>query len=43
MNAMALSAYILIWPVLSAGILVMLIVALIRDLREARRTGDEMV
>lgn len=43
MNAMALSVYILIWPVLSAGILVMLIVALIRDLREARRTGDEMV
>lgn len=43
MNALALSAYVLIWPILSAGILVMLIVALIRDMREARRTGEDMI
>lgn len=43
MNVWGLSAYILVWPVLSAGILVMLIVALIRDMREARRTGEEMI
>ncbi|WP_397473888.1 putative transporter small subunit [Pusillimonas sp.] len=43
MNIFALSAYILIWPVISAGILIMLVVALIRDLRAARRSGDEMV
>ena len=43
MNVFGLSVYILIWPVLSAGILIMLIVALIRDLRAARRSGDEMV
>lgn len=43
MSILGLSAYILIWPVISAGILVMLIVALIRDLRAARRSGDEMV
>jgi len=43
MSALALSAYILVWPIISAGILVMLIVALIRDLRQARRDGEEMV
>jgi len=43
MSALGLSAYILIWPVISAGILAMLIVALIRDMREARRKGEEMI
>lgn len=43
MSALGLTAYILVWPLISAGILIMLIVALIRDLREARRSGDEMV
>ncbi|WP_413817100.1 putative transporter small subunit [Pusillimonas sp.] len=43
MNALGLSAYILIWPVISAAILLILIVALIRDVREARRNGDEMI
>ena len=43
MNIWGLSAYILVWPILSMGILIMLVVALIRDLREARRTGDEMI
>lgn len=43
MDAWGLSIYILIWPILSAGVLAMLIVALIRDMREARRTGEEMI
>lgn len=43
MSVLGLSAYILVWPVLSTGILVMLIVALIRDLRAARRNGDDMI
>jgi len=43
MSALGLSAYILIWPVISAAILVILIVALIRDVREARRNGQEMI
>ncbi|HLU20349.1 MAG TPA: putative transporter small subunit [Pusillimonas sp.] len=43
MNALGLSVYILIWPVISTGILIMLIVALIRDMRAARRSGEEMV
>jgi len=43
MNALGLSAYILIWPVISAAILAMLVVALIRDVRRAHRNGDEMI
>lgn len=43
MSALGLSVYILVWPLVSAGILIMLIVALIRDLRAARRSGDEMI
>lgn len=38
-----ISVYILIWPVISAGILLLLIVSLIRDIREARKTGEEMI
>lgn len=35
--------YILIWPVISAGILVLLIISLIRDIRRARKHGEEMI
>lgn len=38
-----LTAYILVWPVISAGVLALLIVSLIRDLRAARRDGQGMV
>lgn len=38
-----LTFYILIWPVISAGVLALLVVALIRDIRAARRGGQEMV
>jgi len=43
MSVAGLTAYILVWPVISTGILLMLIVALIRDIRRARRTGEEMI
>lgn len=43
MSATMLTLYILVWPVLSAGILALLIVSLIRDMRKARKSGDEMV
>lgn len=43
MSPALLTAYILIWPVLSAGILVLLTVGLVRDLRRARKTGEEMI
>lgn len=40
---MLLTIYILIWPVISAAILVLLAVALWRDLRAARKSGKAMV
>lgn len=43
MNPVFLSIYILIWPVLSAIVLAVLTVAVIRDYRNARRTGDDVV
>lgn len=38
-----LTFYILVWPVISVGVLAVLIVALIRDLRAARRDGQTMI
>lgn len=38
-----LTFYILVWPVISAGVLAVLIVALVRDLRAARSEGQGMV
>ncbi|MCQ9617498.1 putative transporter small subunit [Paenalcaligenes niemegkensis] len=35
--------YILVWPVISAGVLAVLVVALVRDLRAAKRDGHEMI
>ncbi len=43
MNAIILTAYILAWPVLSLGILALLIVSLVRDIRHSRKTGEEML
>lgn len=38
-----LTAYILVWPVISAGILVLLLGALFIDMRNAKREGREML
>ncbi len=38
-----LTAYILVWPIISAGVLAVLIVALIRDMIIARKEGDAMI
>ncbi|HLU01975.1 MAG TPA: putative transporter small subunit [Advenella sp.] len=43
MNELFLTAYILVWPVISAAILLVLIVALIRDLRNASKSDSEMI
>ncbi|MGX9933805.1 putative transporter small subunit [Advenella kashmirensis] len=40
---MLLTAYILIWPVISAVVLLVLIVALVRDLRDASKSDSEMI
>lgn len=38
-----LTTYILVWPALSLGVLMLLIVALVRDMRAARRNGEDMI
>jgi len=43
MNEILLTAYILIWPVISAVVLLVLIVALVRDLRDASKSDSEMI
>lgn len=43
MSLNALTFYILVWPVLSSGVLLLLVVSLIRDLRAAKREGREMI
>ena len=43
MSALVLTAYILVWPVISAAVLLVLIVALIKDMRAAGKDGDSMI
>lgn len=38
-----LTFYILVWPVISAGILVLLLVSLFKDIKNAKKTGKGMV
>jgi hypothetical protein len=40
---MLLSTYFLVWPAISAGVMALLVVALIRDLKQARQEGNGMV
>lgn len=40
---MLLTAYFLIWPVISAAILALLCVTLWKDIRAAKRTGQAMI
>lgn len=43
MNTFWLSLYILIWPAISAILLAMLVVAVTKDYRTARRNGEDVV
>jgi len=43
MSSLLLTSYILVWPVISTVVLVVLLVALVRDMRAARQNGDSMV
>ena len=43
MSALVLTAYILVWPVISAAVLLVLIVALIKDMRAAGKDGESMI
>ena len=43
MSSAFLSLYVLIWPVLVAGVLAVLVHAFAREAREARREGRPMI
>jgi len=43
MSSLALTAYVLVWPVLATLILALLCVSLARDMRDAKRTGKDLV
>jgi hypothetical protein len=43
MSAVWLTFYILVWPVISAGVLALLLVSLVRDWRAAKRNGTSLV
>ena len=43
MSVFGLSVYILIWPIISTGVLLLLFVALARDIAAARRDGSELI
>mgnify|MGYP003582438166 CR=1 FL=1 len=43
MSEFTLTAYILVWPIVSTAILVLLVVTLIKDIRNARKSGKGMI
>ena len=43
METWIFGAYILVWPVLSLGVLVVLTVSVMRDLRAARREKRDLI
>ena len=43
MSIPLLSFYILVWPALAMGVLVLLCIALARDIRVARKKGKDLV
>ena len=43
MSSYALTFYVLIWPVIAAGVMLTLCVSVWRDLRKAKREGTELV
>lgn len=43
MSTFWITAYILVWPVVAAGVLAVLLVSIVRDLRVARSDGTEIV
>lgn len=43
MSTFWITAYILVWPIVAAGVLGVLILSMLRDWRVARREGHELV
>ncbi|MCB1654904.1 MULTISPECIES: putative transporter small subunit [Pseudomonas] len=43
MSSYALTLYVMIWPVIAAGVMITLCVSVYRDMRKARRDGTDLV
>lgn len=43
MSSFALTAYVLIWPVMATIVLAVLCTSLYRDIRAARRNGTDLI
>lgn len=43
MTEILLSAYILVWPLIVAGVFFVLVRAFLREIREARRNGTPII
>jgi len=43
MSTQLFAAYVLVWPFMSAGVLALLLGAVIKEFRTARATGQELV
>lgn len=43
MSITALTAYVLIWPVIATAVLIVLIASVVRDMRNAAKNDDTLV
>lgn len=43
MDTLMLTIYILVWPVISLAVLAVIVCATVRDIRDARREGRDVV
>lgn len=43
MTEILLSAYVLVWPLIVAGVFFVLVRAFLREIREARRNGTRII
>ncbi len=42
-NELVYAAYILIWPALTLGVLAVIYTAVVRDIRKARKTDEDLI
>ncbi|EFP96403.1 putative transporter small subunit [Vibrio caribbeanicus] len=43
MSSLMLTLYVLMWPAIAAGVMVLLCVCLYKDIRKAKKEGTELV
>ena len=43
MSSLILTLYVLIWPAIAAGVMILLCVSLFRDIRKAKKDGSDLV